>query len=345
MNDASAIAQQLARRAPDLVRELLPAGRREGSEWRCGSLAGEKGRSLAVHLGGPRAGVWSDFAGGESGDALGLVAAVLFSGNIGPALQWSRRWLGLEAGAPVPAITRQPVRQAEATPALDAEAEGRRKAAVRVWLGARSSLRDTPAAAYLAGRGIDLAELGRQPRSLRFHPGLANRESGRAWPALVAAITDAAGLHTATHRTWLSQDEGGRWGKAPLRDAKMTLGSYAGGSIRLWRGASGKPLAQATPGETVVIAEGIETGLSIVLAAPELRTLCAVSLANVARMALPAAVATVIIAADNDGDNPSAARALQRAIDHFSGEGRTVRIARPPQHCGDFNDVLQSDDA
>src|SRR5579872_5068464 len=48
-----------------LLAELLPAGIREGAEWRIGSVAGEPGRSMGVHLGGAKAGVWYDWAAGS----------------------------------------------------------------------------------------------------------------------------------------------------------------------------------------------------------------------------------------------------------------------------------------
>ena len=69
--------------------------------------------------------------------------------------------------------------------------------------------------------------------------------------------------------------------------------------------------------------------LSIALACPELRVLSAVTLANMARVELPATVARVILCADNDADNPSAAALLARAAERFAAEGRGVRIARP----------------
>ena len=157
-------------------------------------------------------------------------------------------------------------------------------------------------------------------------------------------MTNAAGQHVATHRTWLQRHPDGIWRKAKLANPKMSLGSVAGGSIRIWRGASGKPLAQAPEGETVAIAEGIETALSVAIACPELRVLSAVSLGNMGRLALPPAVRTVILCADNDGPNEGAARALQRAVDHYAAAGRIVKIAVPP--CGkDFNDTLQQADA
>jgi hypothetical protein len=343
--DAGELSRALAGRISALAAELLPAGRRDGQEWRCGSLAGEAGNSLAVHLTGQRAGVWCDFASDERGDALDLVAAIRCGGDMRAALDWARHWLGL--GQPTASASRPPTRPA-APPRgapdeqADAETQARQKAAQRMWLAAEPHLAGTPAAHYLAARGIDLAELGRQPRSLRYAAALANRESGRNWPALLAAITGADGAHIATHRTWLAQDADGIWRKAPLRDAKMTLGPMTGGTVRLWRGASGRPLTQAPEGETVAIAEGIETALSVVLACPELRVLCAVSLPNMARIALPAAVRTVILCADNDAPDSAAAHGLRRAISHFAGEGRTVRVARSPIG-KDFNDALQAE--
>lgn len=336
--DARTLAGLLAQRVPELVAELLPHGRRDGPEWRCGSLGGEQGQSLAVRLSGGRAGVWSDFASGEAGDALDLVAAVLFCGDRREAMGWARRWLGLGDDA----TTAEPVRRAPAASAdgMDAEAVAKRRKALALFAAAREPITGTPAAHYLAARGLHLAELGRVPRALRFHPACWCGEAGGPLPAMLAAITGPDGARLATHRTWIAQDADGVWRKAKLKDAKRTLGSYAGGTIRLWRGATATPLAQAAPGASVALAEGIETALSVALACPELRVLCAVSLGNLARVALPANVATVILAADNDGDNPSAAKALARAVERFTAEGREVRIARPPEGMKDFNDVL-----
>jgi hypothetical protein len=341
MRDAAELARGLAARITALAAELLPQGHREGHEWRCGSVAGEPGSSLGVHLAGSKAGVWSDFTSGEAGDALDLVAAARFRGDRRAAMDWARRWLGMASEA-APASGAASGGTARADVVAGADTAARQRFALRLFLSAAPSLAGTPAALYLAARGIDLAELGRQPRSLRFAAALSNRESGRAWPALLAAITDAAGAHVATHRTWLAQDARGVWCKAPLREPKMTLGPMAGGAVRLWRGASGRPLAQAPEGEAVAIAEGIETALSVVIACPELRVLAAVSLANMARVVLPGAVGTVILCADNDGENAAAARGLARAVTHFAEAGCIVRVARSPIG-KDFNDALRAE--
>jgi hypothetical protein len=336
-HDAREISRMLAGRIDALAREMLPHGKRTGPEWRAGSVAGEAGQSLAVRLSGAKAGVWSDFSSGEGGDALDLVAAVLYRGDIGSALTWSRRWLGLGVDG-----IAEPSRQPAPAPRDTSEDDARRTNSARaIFFAAKAELAGTPVAHYLAARSIDLAALRRQPRSLRFHPALWNSEARAELPAMVAAICGADGKMIAVHRTWLARDCG-TWGKAPLATPKMVLGKFAGGSIRIWRGASGKPLADAPDGEGVIIGEGIETCLSIALMCPDRRVLASVSLSNLAQIDLPQSIRTVTIAADNDQGNDQAARALQVAIDTFAAGGRQVLIARSPVG-SDFNDCLMAE--
>lgn len=57
-----------------LCARWLPAGRREGHEWRCGDLAGAPGKSLSINL---TTGRWADFATGDKGgDVISLAAAI-----------------------------------------------------------------------------------------------------------------------------------------------------------------------------------------------------------------------------------------------------------------------------
>ena len=144
MRAAHEIAAELAARIDSLVKDLLPAGRREGHEWRCGNIAGEPGSSLAVHLKGNKAGVWADFAAGIGGDALDLIAAVLGLPMV-EALSWARRWLGLDEGeAAVP-------RRAAAPKAIELASDPDRWR--RPWQAARP-IAGTFAEAYLTGRGL-----------------------------------------------------------------------------------------------------------------------------------------------------------------------------------------------
>jgi hypothetical protein len=351
LTDIRDLVRMLAAQAPSLAAELLPNGRREGNEWRVGSIYGEPGRSMAVHLTGPKAGVWCDFASGEAGDALDLIAAVLFAGDKRQAVAWARRWLGLDAGAdPAEAERRRLLaeRALARAPEPDDDAARRhmQRVALAMWRSAHPRIAGTPVDAYLRGRAIDLATLGRQPRALRFHPALFHRPSGHRLPAMVAAITSAHGAHIATHCTWLAHDaRTGRWRKAPAEPAKMVFGPMKGGTIRLWRGASNTPLADAPPGDIVAIAEGIENALTVALECPEWRVLAAVSIGNMASIVLPPQCSEVVLIADRDGENPQPRRAREAAIDRWLREGRRVRVAEPPRGFKDFNEAAQAEAA
>ena len=364
--DVRDIAAMLNDRIERLCGLLLPRGVRVGGEWRIGSLAGEPGQSMVVHLAGPREGAWVDFAAhtagkkdGHAGDALDLVAQVKFRGHRGDAIRWAKDWLGIEAADPE--TLKEYRRQAEAKRENAADARERHRKAARATFFESLALRDTPAWEYLVGRGVDFAKVGRVPRILRFHPGLTHRETcerdadgrilwrtGRKCPCLIAGITDRTGEIIAVHRTFLERLASDRWVKLrSVKKAKLTLGDYTGGSIPLWRGASGRPHQDPAAGEELLTGEGIEDVGTGVMATPELRAAVAVSLSNMGSMWLPEAIAGVIILQQNDPEqdengNPHPARgSLARAIQHFRDMGKKVRVAVPPVFVKDFNEYQQ----
>jgi len=345
------VASLLASRIQTLAPELLRAGRRDGHEWRCGSLAGDPGQSLAVHMTGVKAGVWCDFSTGETGDALDLVAQVLFRGDKREALRWARRWLGLETGDPAALATARreaQTRTEQADEQAAAEGEKKRRQAVALWLRG-VPIAGTPVEAYLFGRGIELRDIGRPPAALRYLAECYCREAGMKLPAMVAAIGDTAGRHVATHRTWIEPVPDHRqpnaWRKASLREPKMTLGSYAGGFVRLSRGASGRAWREMRAGETVAFAEGIETALSVAALVPEWRVAAAVSLSNLARLRLPEQVRDVVVCADRDPAHSKAAEILPKALRHLLSQGARVRAVLPDAPHKDWNDQLQAERA
>jgi DNA primase len=84
-----------------------------------------------------------------------------------------------------------------------------------------------------------------------------------------------------------------------------------------------------------MIAEGLETALSA-MQATGLATWAALSTSGLRTLELPANVRNVVVLADGDEAGEAAAREAAR---RWNGEGRRVRIARPPRGL-DFNDVL-----
>jgi len=100
MSDIIAIKRALADSAASVAEYLLPRGVKEGAEWRAGSIDGEKGRSLGVHLTGGKAGVWSDFSTGESGDLLDLWGKTRKI-TLSEAICAARDWLGMARPEPI----------------------------------------------------------------------------------------------------------------------------------------------------------------------------------------------------------------------------------------------------
>lgn len=90
----------LVDRIEEVLGYLLPNGRREGHEWCVGSVQGEAGSSLKVHLTGSKAGVWSDFATGETGDLFGLWMAVRGCEGVSGTRRDAMDWLGIAEPEP-----------------------------------------------------------------------------------------------------------------------------------------------------------------------------------------------------------------------------------------------------
>lgn len=346
----STIVDLLTAQIEPLVRELLPQGSRHGHEWRCGSLAGEPGQSLAVNL-GSRAGVWADFSSGESGDALDLVAGVCCGGDKTEAIKWARRWLGIEGGDPAEFERRRRVAEKKAA-ARKAEAEEKarqaRESAVRIWMSASSELLGTPVDRYLAGRAIELARLPWLPGAIRYHPGLWNAETGQKWPAMVTSIIGPDGKQMSTHRTWLEVQRDGTVRKAPLAEPKKTLGGFRGGWISLWKGAiegadgrlrKAAPISRVKGPIEIDITEGIEDGLSVVVSDPALRVIASVSGGNLANLRLPES-AGLVLWAQNDQPGSDAAKAFAAAAAALGERHASVKVARPPAEYKDVNDML-----
>lgn len=204
-------------------------------------------------------------------------------------------------------------------PALvrDDGAETRRLQALEIWKASQPAA-GTLVETYLRSRGLALPA---GCLALRFAPSLKHPSGGR-WPAMIAAVRGADGGFIGVHRTFLARD--GR-GKAPIFPPKMSLGPIAGGAVRL-----------APAAVRLIIGEGIESTLGA-MAAGDLPGWAALSTSGLKALKLPAEVREVIIAADGDLPGEEAAVAAAR---RWAGEGRRVRIARPPEG-KDFADAAR----
>jgi putative DNA primase/helicase len=151
---------------------------------------------------------------------------------------------------------------------------------------------------------------------------------GSARPAMVALAQHVELGPVAIHRTFLANDGSG---KASFREPRLALGPIGGAAVRLARLSERDPL---------IIAEGIETAASCMLATG-IPAWAALSAGGIARLILPPLpmAECVFIAADHDR-NGIGEQAAHDAADRWIAEGRRVRIVSPSEPGTDFNDVL-----
>lgn len=305
---AGAIARDLSRDAEAICRRLLSRGRREGRHWRVGDLGNAPGRSLTVALAGPKAGRWLDFATGEHGDLLDLIALRETGGSLSAAMRLARHEFG---GAPA---LGPPASEADA--ALDADLPDTVALARRLW--ARSEpLPGTLAEAYLRRRALPGPVTG---LPLRFHPLLPYRPHPDApferHPALVAAVTDEAGRLMGVQRTWLDPEGG----KAKVREPRRSLGRVHGYAVRF------PALDGSAAEDRLVVGEGVETVLSLRDVLRDWPLAACLSAGALAAFPPSPGIRRMVIAHDNGA---AGLRAANHLAGRMRGEGREVVLLRP----------------
>ena len=175
---------------------------------------------------------------------------------------------------------------------------------------------------YLKNRGLLLDEI---PQAIRYCPSLYHKPTDKYFPVMLSAISKyGTDEIIALHRTYLKADGSD---KADILPNKMMFGQVKGGAVNI-----------ASAGSVLIVAEGIETALSIYVST-KIPTWACLSASNLTTIDIPPVNITpkIIIAADNDRAGIRAANKLAiRLLDN----GYKVNIAIPAKN-QDFNDLLK----
>jgi DNA primase len=209
----------------------------------------------------------------------------------------------------------------------------------RIWSQSRAVEVGDPVDLYLRGRcllppvnyGIgDPASNAGWPPDLRFEPQCWHDLERRSFAAMIAAIRAYDGTLLTVHRTYLAEQRGGGWSKAPVDKAKLVVGTFGPGFIRLGPDV-----------EEMVGGEGIETSLS----AMQLWRRSGICFVNSGRMKSvepPFVCSDFIYAADKGGKGRWGERfALEGAHAFATGRKVAVKIPKLDADKGDFNDLLR----
>lgn len=329
--DPAEVKRRLALSVATLAERLLPDGHIEGMEWRG---HGPDGAAWGVVLRGRKIGYWQNFGAGVGGTSLlSLIRDVVCNGDHKVAWTWALEFLGDSSIGHIP-----PERRAPAAPPAKPADTGK-----GMWLAASPFAWSGPVGQYLQGRGIDPMRFTRELGSLRFHQSCWCAEIQAHGPAMLAAILNPITReHMATHRTWITPTPDNRWAKAGLIAPKKVVGSFAGGFIPLTRGASDRPWKTMRPGETLVLAEGIENALTVAQFYPGARSAAYVAAGNLLNVDLPEQIEHIILVRDRDGFNPPINDARGLAIGCWREEGREVSVWEPPLDYHDANDYWRA---
>jgi hypothetical protein len=250
------------------------------------------------------------------------------------AIRWARRWLGIEDGKPEPRRRSTPPPKPPAVVRID-DAKAKAARALEIWTEALDSIVDTPAEAYLRGRGFDPAGLvslwseRRWPATLRYSERAA-LDPGRLCRALIVAVHGAdCGRVSAIQRILLHPD-----GTAVLDDKgrkrKLSLGPIAGNAAMFDY--------EPDPAGRWGIAEGCETALAA-YALTGIPAWAAISAGNMANVTPPSWARHATIFADRDEAGLAAAGEALLCLQEIPTL-KTVRVWGPRTEGQDMADLL-----
>ena len=154
-------------------------------------------------------------------------------------------------------------------------------------------------------------------------------------PAIVAFARNKDGEITGGQQLLLSSNP---LGKANVDTPRKSFGKITGSFVEI-----SSPNHILKDHNTItIIAEGLETALSIQYAGIDTKIICSLGIHNIKNY-VPQEGEQIIIAADNDGKDAITNKTIIEASDSLRMRGAMVRVVKPEQ-IGDFNDILQRSD-
>jgi len=333
--------------APDLIPEEISSNKPQELRFR-------KNQSLVVSSKG-----WKDFMTDEGGRAYGLVQTFGQAASYKDILQTLASYTDPQTQALIESsigkkketLSRQEqerfkqeshfLREAHEKAYSAQKAEKTKK--VQALYDRSEKIEGTVAETYLKGRGISAQTLD-QASDLRFSNQVYNSETKQnSHKALLAFARDKAGEITGVQITYLSVD--GRKDTS-LENPKKSLGVIKGSAVHL---------TPYCPGKSLLVAEGIETALSLVEAGANATVVAALGIHNVKILAEEAITEKnqiherIIVALDNDRD-PIDPATMPRHEERLRVElntlkethpGSEIMTLQPHTPSTDYNDLLQ----
>lgn len=311
----------LIERAEDLFRDLFG----EPQSVSAPSWRPKSNTSLSFAVRGSKRGCWNDFATGKGGDILDLVAVNLCGlskarDDFTTVLEAAAQWAGITAGEVDRAEIDRRLVQQERRAAAEAAREKAQKAdTVERAVKQALPVEGTPAAAYLASRGI-----------VSWPQDAFAYQRGKQ-AALIVWAKDNAGNIVGGQRIFVTEAGARALKPNGTKQSKKSFGSIHGFPARL-----------PGSGDRLYIVEGPETALSVWAATgAEVWAVFGCVGFKVAPLPLDR---PVVFCPDRDPPDSPAEQAFEDALVHHLRQGVDLWIASAPEPVGskaDLNDTHQ----
>lgn len=316
---------------------------------------GDHGK-LAVRITGEKAGTWYDFAKGEGGDLFHLAQETRKT-SFKEAAQYLRGQVGMSSSRPNPnlqlvsdhANSDLTIDRIKSNHKEEKLNEQKQAYSTKLYERSKDIGEKSVAHRYLSGTRNINVDLGNDIKTA----GIYEKSSKGYLPALLAYARDADGNITGGQHLLLDKRTNG---KADVDNPKKSFGTISGSFVDLGntntKTTSNNNAENTTKSDITIIAEGIETGLSVKQALCEhnqtgdektaninIKTLCSLGISNIKNYE-PTQGQKIIIASDNDSKNSITEKTTENAKTSLEAKGAFVEIVTPEKQ-GDFNDVLR----
>ena len=322
--DVEDLSRRLADKSDTIVTNLLGKPKsRNGMQLRFGSNKG----SLFVTVSGDKAGFWHDFQTGEGGRNLISLVQTHTGLDFKHTLEYCAGLLGIQRPDELPSLPKPTPKPPPTASLTQSQIKKRRMAQAIV--AQSQPIKHTQGDAYLRTRGIK----GELSDNLRFHPSVYSPKHRQRFPAIVTAVRDDKQQVQQVHLTLLDKTAPK---KAHVDSAKLFLGkSPETASIELNKGDKKHDIS--------LVAEGLETSLSLMQAYPKAQVQATLTKGNFKKIPTDTLKSTVVLCLDNDLDNVQKDKIITQACQRILATGKALWVTRPEvinAKKTDFNDVL-----
>ncbi|XJO32072.1 toprim domain-containing protein [Rickettsia rickettsii] len=351
--EAVELKQRLSFKAEEIGRNLLGSPNKHLSNSQL--LRWEKDGKIVMKIHGSKAGRWYDFSKGEGGDLFTLVQREKNCDFV-EAKKYLQDMVGMSTngGKDLAANLAADKNQQIKTQTEQYAEIAKIKRAIGLYEKSDSIKYVMPnnvAKRYLSEhRGIkEVLTRYQLSNDLRTNM-MWDSNSKQYYPALIAFVRNKDGNITGGQAIYLNKETGA---KASIEVNKRSFGRIRGSFVEInknneQQNVQSRNVQSSKDGNNsvsniTIIAEGVETALSIGEAGIKGKILCSLGVNNI-RNYEPIKGERIIIVADNDGKDAVSVRTIIKAQDELISKGAAVAIIRPLE-TGDFNDVLKSQGA